>query len=143
MIVGDETREFLLALVVIDFDNVGRWAEKNRIPYTTFIDLSQKKEVYELIHLEMVRVNENLPKNALVEKFMNLPKEFDADEGELTRTRKLKRNVLWNKYKELIEAAYGGKHEIERKAEVRYRDGRVGKIKTVLKIAEVKGSDNR
>ena len=143
MIVGDETREFLLALVVIDFDNVGRWAEKNRIPYTTFIDLSQKREVYELIHLEMVRVNENLPKNALVEKFINLPKEFDADEGELTRTRKLKRSVLWNKYKELIEAAYTGKSEVVREAEVRYRDGRVGKIRTILKIAEVKGSDNR
>ena len=137
MIVGDETKEFLLALIVIDFDNVGRWAEKNRIPYTTFVDLSQKQQVYELIYPEMVRVNENLPKNARVKKFMNLTKEFDADEGELTRTRKLKRGLLTEKFKVLIDSAYEGKNEVVREVEVKYRDGRVAAMKTTLKIMDI------
>ncbi len=141
MIVGDETKEFLIGLVAIDFNNVGRWSEKKRIPYTTFIDLSQKPEVYKLINNEMLRVNVNLPRNAKVEKFINLPKEFDPDEGEMTRTRKLKRNVISENYKELIDAAYSGKSEVVREAEVKYRDGRRGKIKATLRIMDVKGNN--
>ncbi|MBW1886759.1 MAG: AMP-binding protein [Deltaproteobacteria bacterium] len=141
MIVGDETKEFLLALMVIAFNNVGRWAEKNRIPYTTFIDLSQKQDVYELILPEIVRMNETLPPNAQVEKFINLPKEFDPDEGELTRTRKLKRGFLWNRYQDLIDGAYGGQSTVVREAEVKYQDGRVGKIEATLRIMDVKRNE--
>ncbi|MDY6878760.1 MAG: AMP-binding protein [Desulfatiglans sp.] len=141
MIIGDETREFLLAMIVIDFNNVGRWAEKSRIPYTTLIDLSQKQEVYELILPELARVNETLPKESQIKRFINLPKEFDADEGELTRTRKLKRSVLWEKYMDLIDAAYGGKNLVVREAEVKYRDGRKGKIRAELKIMDVGGNN--
>ena len=137
MIVGDETKEFLLALVVIDANNVGRWAEKNRVPYTTFIDLSQKPEVYDLLLPDMRRVNETLPENARVKRFINLPKEFDADEGELTRTRKLKRGFLWDKYSDLIDAAYDGRNEVVREAEVKYQDGRVGRISAKLNIMDV------
>ena len=93
MTVGGEDNPFVTALINIDFDNVGRWAERRGLAYTTFVDLSQKPEVYELIREDVERVNRTLPPAARVRKFVLLHKEFDADEGELTRTRKLRRGL--------------------------------------------------
>ena len=89
MTVGGEDTPFVTALINVDFDNVGRWAERRGLAYTTFVDLSQKPEVYELIREDVERVNRALPPAARVRRFVLLHKEFDADEGELTRTRKL------------------------------------------------------
>jgi len=135
--VGGEDRESILAIVTIDFDNVGRWAEKNRITYTTFVDLSQKDDVYDLVHKEVLRVNETLPPNVRIGRYTLLHKEFDADESELTRTRKLRRAFLEQKYAELISAAYDDKNRITIQADVKYRDGRQGTIRTDLQIRKV------
>jgi long-chain acyl-CoA synthetase len=134
MAIGDRTRDFVTAIVIIDFENVGRWAENNRIPYTTFTDLSQKKETANLIRADVERVNKTLPEVARVKKYVLLHKEFDPDEADLTRTRKLKREALQGRYGELIEAMYAGKEELPVEAEITYQDGRKGTLKTSLKI---------
>lgn len=137
LVVGGADREFLFGIVTIDFDNVGKWAEKNRISYTTFMDLSQKDEVYRLIRKEILRVNATLPENARIVRCTMLHKEFDADEGELTKTRKLRRGFLEKRYGELIEACYAGADKVGVEAEVKYRDGRTGRIRTDLRIHTV------
>ncbi|PIQ45161.1 MAG: long-chain fatty acid--CoA ligase, partial [Deltaproteobacteria bacterium CG12_big_fil_rev_8_21_14_0_65_43_10] len=93
MVVGHE-RDFVSALIQIDLKNVGNWAENNRIPYNTFVDLTQKEGVYELILDEVRKTNTRIPKRSRIASSVNLHKEFDADEAEMTRTRKLKRAPL-------------------------------------------------
>lgn len=134
MAIGDKTRDFVAAIVIIDFENVGRWAERNRIPYTTFTDLSQKDEVAQLIRSDVDRVNGNLPPHARVRRYALLHKEFDADEEDLTRTRKLKRGSVTKRYGDLVHAMYQGMDELEVEAEITYQDGRKAKLKTGLKI---------
>jgi len=134
MAIGDRTRDFVTGIIIIDFENVGRWAEHNRVPYTTFTDLSQKKETANLIRADVERVNKTLPEVARVRKYVLLHKEFDPDEADLTRTRKLKREALQSRYTELIEAMYAGKEELPVEAEITYQDGRKGTLKTSLKI---------
>jgi long-chain acyl-CoA synthetase len=139
MSVGGEDTPFVTALVNIDFDNVGRWAESQGLAYTTFVDLSQKPEVYELIQKDVEGVNRTLPQAAQVRKFVLLHKEFDADEGELTRTRKLRRDQLGERYGDMIAAMYGGDDQITVQAAVKYRDGREGVIETSVRIATMQG----
>ncbi len=138
MTVGGEDTPFVTALINMDFDNVGRWAERRGLAYTTFVDLSQKPEVYELIREDIQRVNRTLPPLARVRKFVLLHKEFDADEGELTRTRKLRRGLLGARYGEMIEAMYGGEDSVQVQAAVKYRDGREGVIQTVVHVATLR-----
>ena len=135
MTVGGEDRSFVAALINIDFENVGRWAEKRGIPYTTFVDLSQKPEVYDLIRQDVERVNRALPPAARVRKFVLLHKEFDADEGELTRTRKLRRNLLVERYEDIISTMYGSGDSVKVRAAVKYRDGRQGVVETTVRVA--------
>ena len=137
MVVGGREREFLFMIITIDFNNVGRWAEKNGYAYTTFVDLSQKTEVYDLIQEDVNRVNKALPAGARVRRFSLLHKEFDPDEGELTKTRKLRRAFLDEKYAGLIGAAYSGQNRVVTEAQVKYRDGRTAKIKTEITIRDV------
>ena len=134
MTIGGEDKPFVAALVNIDFENVGRWAEKRGISYTTFIDLSQKPETYRLIRQDVERVNHSLPETARIRKFVLLHKEFDADEGELTRTRKLRRNLLYQRYQAIIDAMYAGEEKVYVRAAVRYRDGREGVVETDVHI---------
>jgi long-chain acyl-CoA synthetase len=136
MVVGGKERPFLFMIITIDFDNVGRWAEKKGYPYTTFVDLSQRPEVYDLIEQDVVRVNKGLPPGARIRRFSLLHKEFDPDEGELTKTRKLRRSFLEEKYKDLIEAAYSGRTKVTTEAQVKYRDGRTAKIQTEITIKD-------
>ncbi len=137
MAVGDETRPFATALVVMDFGNVANWAERRGLGFTTFIDLSQKDEVYELVRAAVSDVNESLPEKGRVRRFVLMHKEFDADEAEMTRSRKLRRNVLYDKYDEIIEAMYGDSDLVNVKATVRYQDGREATIETSVKIASL------
>jgi long-chain acyl-CoA synthetase len=131
-------KEYVIALIVIDLKNCGRWAEKNRIPYNTLVDLSQKPQIYELIQGEIRKANETMPEQSRVKKIINLHKEFDPDEAELTRTRKLKRNVLEQRFSDILDAIYSpGKREVKVQTEVKYRDGRTGVITTNLKISSV------
>jgi long-chain acyl-CoA synthetase len=137
LVVGGEDRDAACCLVNIDLDNVGRWAEANRIAYTTFADLSQKNQVIELIRAEVDRVNNNLPEEARLKKFLNMAKEFDADEAELTRTRKLRRTFLEERYRDLIDALYSGKDSVQVETTIEYRDGRKGTMKRSIKICHL------
>ncbi len=137
MVIGGKDKEFVSAILNIDFAMVGKWAERNRIPYTTFVDLSQKEEVANLVQKDLVRVNGYLPEPARVRRFVLLHKEFDADEAELTRTRKLRREFMEERYKELIKAIYEAGKEINVKAPVTYRDGRKGVVTTSIKVRHI------
>jgi long-chain acyl-CoA synthetase len=105
-VVIGENRPFLVALIQIDMGNVGTWAETNRLPFTTFRDLSHKPEIHRLIAAEVARVNQDLPQVAHIRRFALLDKELDADDEELTRTQKVRRAVIADKYGEMIEALY-------------------------------------
>ncbi len=133
--------DFVSAVIIIDADNTGRWADKNKTTYTTFGDLSQKPEVYRLIEGEISAVNKGLPDTRWIGKYVNLHKEFDPDESELTRNRKLRRAFLRERYPAIIEALGGDANSVEVEAEITYQDGRVGKVKTAIQIATVGRGD--
>lgn len=137
MTVGGFDMHFVTAIINIDFDNVARWAEKNRIIFTTFVDLSQRQEIYDLVKREVERVNETLPEAARIRKFVILHKAFDADEAELTRTRKLRRRTLEQKYGQMLDAMYNNLDQVLVSAEVKYRDGRSGVIETAVRVCTV------
>jgi long-chain acyl-CoA synthetase len=137
MAIGGQEREFVTALVIIDFENVGAWAEKTRIGYTTFVDLSQKREVGEEIRRSVIQVNTSLPPAARIRRFVLMHKEFDADEAEMTRSRKLRRGFLYERYGEIIAAMYDGRDAIQVRAAVTYQDGREGVVETAVKILDV------
>jgi long-chain acyl-CoA synthetase len=137
MVVGGRDREFVCAMVNMDFAMVGKWAERHGIPYTTFVDLSQKKEVADLVQKDLLRVNSYLPEASRVRKFVLLHKEFDPDEAELTRTRKLRRDFMEQRYKDLIDAMYSDKEKITVEAPITYRDGRKGVVSTAIKVRKV------
>ena len=137
MVLGARPREFVCALVVIDGDTVGKWAERERIPYTTYVDLSQRPEVRGLVRGEIERVNRGLPDVARIRRVVVLHKEFDADEAELTRTRKLRRSLLEERYRELLDAIYGGADRVTVSAAVVYRDGRRGVVAANVFIDDV------
>jgi long-chain acyl-CoA synthetase len=136
---GDSSNDYVTAIITVDFENVGRWAEKRGIPYTTLTDLSQKPEVYELIRKDVEEVNHTLPETGRVTKFVLLHKEFDADEGEMTRTRKLRRNFLLDRYAHVIESLYSEADHLEISDVVKYQDGREGTIRTTLRIEILDG----
>jgi len=138
---GDKSRDYVAALINIDFENCARWAEAHKVVYTTFADLSQKPEVFELVRKDVERVNRTLPEHSRIRKFANLHKELDPDEAELTRTRKLRRSFLDERYHDLVEAIYQDKTEFTAEATITYRDGRKGTIKTVVKINSIDTGD--
>ena len=137
MVIGGRDKEFVSTIINIDFAMVGKWAERNSIPYTTFVDLSQKKEIADLVQKDLLRVNSYLPEAARVRRFVLMHKEFDPDEAELTRTRKLRRDFMEERYKELIDTIYKNEEEVNVKAPVTYRDGRKGVVTTNIKVRTV------
>jgi long-chain acyl-CoA synthetase len=133
-------KAYASAIIIINYESVGRWAGERRVAYTTFTELSQKPEVYQLVKQDIDRINKALPPGIRVKKYVNLHKEFDPDEAELTRNRRLKRAFLEEHYRELIKAVYGNKTEVPVEARVAYRDGRTGTIRTTLSIQSVEGA---
>jgi long-chain acyl-CoA synthetase len=136
MVVGGKDKEFVSAIINIDFTMVGKWAERNHVPYTTFVDLSQKPAVADLVRKDLNRVNSYLPGPAQVRKFVLMHKEFDPDEAELTRTRKLRRDYMEERYKDLIKAVYSDEKEVKVQAQVTYRDGRKGVVSTNIAVRD-------
>jgi long-chain acyl-CoA synthetase len=130
-------REYASAIIVINYVNVGRWAGQRRVAYNTFAELSQKPEVCALVAQEINRINSTLPTGSRVKKYVNLYKEFDPEEGELTRTRKLRRAFLKERYRELIDAIYAGHAEVPVEARTRHQDGRVESTRTTLQIKSI------
>jgi long-chain acyl-CoA synthetase len=130
---GDR-RDLLAAMVCIDYPNVGKWAEGRRISYTTYTDLAGKPEVLALIEGEVRKVNATLPARTRIERFVLLYKELDADDDELTRTRKVRRGFVGERYGHVIEAMYGGEREIPVDAVIKYQDGKTSRIRTTLSV---------
>ncbi len=128
---------YVSAIIVIDYERVGRWAGQRKISYATFTELSQRPEVYELVRTDIERVNRDLPPGARIKKYVNLHKELDPDEGELTRTRKLRRAFMEERYHDLVRAIYNDQTEVPVEAEVRYRDGRMRVIQTTIGIESI------
>jgi len=139
-VLGGPTGAYASAILIIDYESVGRWAGEKRVAYTTFTELSQKPEVYQLVKQDIDRVNQTLPPGTKIRKYVNLHKEFDPDEAELTRDRKLRKAFVQERYRELINAIYSNKTEVPIEAQVKYRDGRMGTIKTTLSIQSIEGA---
>jgi long-chain acyl-CoA synthetase len=133
VVVGTD-RPFLAALVCIDSATVGKWAEKRKISYTTYTDLSSKRDVYDLVQKEIDGVNETLPKAARIRKFVLLYKELDADDEELTRTRKVRRSFVEKRYEGIIAALYGEADHIAIDTEIRFQDGKTARIQADLAV---------
>ncbi|MBL8303164.1 MAG: long-chain fatty acid--CoA ligase, partial [Ideonella sp.] len=139
---GDR-RDRVCAFINIDFEAVGNWAEKRNLPYAGYADLAQKPEVYELVRECVEKVNADLAADAMLAgsqvcRFLILHKELDADDGELTRTRKVRRGFIAERYQVLVDALYGGKTEQYIETVVKFEDGRSGSISATLKIQDVK-----
>ena len=130
-------RDYLAAIVCIDLQAVGHWAQENGVPYTSYADLSQRPEVIGLIAGVIERTNTVLPEAQRIRRFVNLHKEFDPDDGEVTRTRKLRRNVIDEHYKAIIDAIYAGADEIEFEAQITYETGESGVLKRTLAIRDL------
>ncbi len=133
VVVGKD-RPHLTAMLCIDMGTVGKWAEKRRLSYTTYTDLSSKPEVYDLLHREVDKVNETLPAAARIHKFVLLYKELDADDEELTRTRKVRRVFVEERYKDVIAALYGDAPEVAIDTTIKFQDGKTTRIRTKLLV---------
>ncbi len=136
-IVLGAARDFLAAMLCIRFSIVSKWAEKNRISFTTYTDLSSRAEVYALLRKEVETVNASLPPAQRIAKFLLLYKELDADDGELTRTRKVRRGVINEKYADIIEAIYSGRSQIPVDTIIRFQDGGTQRVRTTLAVVDL------
>jgi long-chain acyl-CoA synthetase len=134
-------RDFCTVMVNIDLDSVGNWAERNNISYASYQELANHPMVYEMIREHVEEANRKLAGEPMmaasqVRRFLVLHKELDADDGELTRTLKVRRSLIAERYGDLIEALYDGSSEKFVETQVTYEDGRKGTIKATVKIAD-------
>ncbi|AXX99658.1 AMP-binding protein [Profundibacter amoris] len=135
-------REYCVAFINIDLTAVGNWAERNNVAYGSYQELAGHPEVYNTIAAHIEEVNKSVAQDEMlsgcqVHRFLILHKELDADDGEMTRTRKVRRKIVGEKFNDLLEALYGGKSEIYTETEVTYEDGRKGSISATLEIRDV------
>ena len=142
VVFGDK-RSTVCAFINIDVEAVGNWAERRNLPYAGYTDLAQKPEVYALIRECIEKVNVDLAADSLlvgsqIHRFLILHKELDADDGEMTRTRKVKRGYISEKYQVLVEALYGGRTEQFIETAVKFEDGRSGSVSATLKLDDAK-----
>ena len=133
---GNE-RPFVAAMVAIDLGTVGNWAERRGLAYTSYNDLSQKTEVRELIADEIRKGNQTLPEATKIRRFLLLTKDLEADDAEMTRTRKVRRRFVAEKYAAVIDAFYSGGHEVELATTITYEDGRQASIQSRARIEDV------
>jgi long-chain acyl-CoA synthetase len=130
-------------MINIDFDAVGNWAERRNLPYSGYTDLAQKPEVYALMKDCIERVNADLAADeklagSQISRFLVLHKELDADDGELTRTRKVRRGFIGERYQVLVDALYGGLASQYIETAVKFEDGRTGMVAADLRIVDAK-----
>ena len=134
-------REKVCVMINIDMDAVGNWAERRNLPYAGYTDLAQKPEVYQLIKECVEKVNVDLSSDTMlagsqVSRFLILHKELDADDGELTRTNKVRRGFIADKYSALVDGLYAGKTEQFIETVVKFEDGRTGSVSATLKLSD-------
>ncbi len=130
---------FVTAMINIDMENTGKWAENRQIAYTTYTDLAQKNEVYELVRNQVEAANSDLPPAARVRRFLLLHKELDADDAELTRTRKVRRRFVAQRYDDIISALYSQNDHLDVETVITYQDGRTATLQTRLHIETLNG----
>jgi len=130
-------RPFVAAMIAIDLTTSGNWAERHNLAYTSFQDLSAKPEIRALIRDEIRKCNASLPAASRIGRFLLLNKEFDADDNEITRTRKIRRRFVAEKYAAVVEAFYGGSDEVELATEITYEDGRKATLNSTIAIEDV------
>ena len=135
-------REMCTAFINIDLTAVGNWAERNNVAYASYQELAGHPEVYGTIAAHIEEVNKSVAQDEMlsgcqIHRFLILHKELDADDGEMTRTRKVRRKVVGEKFSDLLDALYGGKSEIYTETEVTYEDGRKGSISATLEIRDL------
>lgn len=135
-VVFGDARPYLTAFINIDPQTAGKWAEDKGIGYTTYIDLSQKEQVGELIRKEISSVNEGLPEHLRLKRFVLLYKLLDADDDELTRTGKVRRKFVQERYKPIVEGLYGGANKVQVDTEFKYQDGAVQKVSVEVNVLE-------
>jgi long-chain acyl-CoA synthetase len=133
---GDQ-RPFVAAIIAIDLTTVGNWAERRNLAYTSFQDLSAKPEVRRLIGEEIAACNASLPEAARIRRFLLLNKEFDADDNEITRTRKIRRRFVAERYAPVVDAFYSGAGEVALRTEITYEDGRKATLDAKIAIDDV------
>ncbi len=138
VVFGGGDYPMVTCMITIDYANTGKWAERRQIPYTTFTDLSQKEDVYTLAREHVEATNSDLPEAARICKFVLLHKELDADDAELTRTRKVRRRFVAERYSEIIGGLYGEQDSLAIENEITYQDGRTATLMTNLRIESVK-----
>jgi long-chain acyl-CoA synthetase len=135
-VIGDK-RDYIVAVLCIDYSVVGKWADDKKINYTSYPELSQKPDVYDLVQQQIEEANKDLPGPAKIHKFVNLYKVFDADDEELTRTSKLRRAFVENRYKGIVDALFSEASTVHMDTSITYEDGREQRIKTDLHIQKV------
>jgi long-chain acyl-CoA synthetase len=140
-VVFGDGRPFVAAIVAIDAATVGNWAERRNLAYTSFQDLASRAEVRDLIRDEIRKCNAGLPRAIRVRRFLVLNKEFDADDDEITRTRKIRRRFVAEKYAAVVEAFYGGAASVEVSAAITYEDGRKSVLRSTIEIGDVDDPD--
>ena len=136
VVLGND-RAFVTAILCIRYSMVSKWAEGRGLAFTTYTNLATLPEVYSLIEGEVDKVNASLPEAQRIRRFLLLYKELDADEGELTRTRKVRRTVIDERYAPLIDALYSGQDRVVMETEVTFEDGRTGQIRTDMVIRDL------
>jgi long-chain acyl-CoA synthetase len=130
-------RDELTAIVCIDLEAAGHWAEERGVSFTSYADLSQKPEIAKLVASILAHVNESLPQSLRLRRFVNLHKDFDPDDGEITRTRKLRRSVIEERYQAVITALYSGAGSVVENTRITYESGQTGTISRTLAIGQV------
>ncbi len=130
-------RDAPAAMICIRYSIISKWAEKNRLTFTTYTDLASRPEVYTLLQKEVEAVNATLPPAQRISRFLLLYKELDADDGELTRTRKVRRGVIGEKYGDIIDAIYRGERNIPVDTVIRFQDGTTQRIRTTLRVVDL------
>jgi long-chain acyl-CoA synthetase len=130
-------REMVTAIICIRYSMVSKWAEAEGLAFTTYTNLSALPEAYALIQREVEKVNLSLPPAQRIARFILLYKELDADDGELTRTRKVRRTVIDERYAPIIDALYGGRHRVVMETDVTFEDGRAGRIRADMAIRDL------
>ena len=135
-VIGDR-RDYICAVMCIDYSVVGKWADERKLNYTSYQELSQKPEVYDLVQKKIEEANRDLPAPARIYRFVNLYKVFDADDEELTRTSKLRRSFVEQRYKDIVDALYSDSDVVHMDTTITYEDGRSQRIKTDLAIRTV------
>jgi long-chain acyl-CoA synthetase len=136
-VVFGDGRPFVAAMVAIDPATVGNWGERNNLAYTSFQDLAARPEVRGLIRDEIRKCNAGVPEAIRIRRFLILNKEFDADDDEITRTRKIRRRFVAEKYAAIVEAFYSGAAEVEVSAAITYEDGRKAVLHSTIAIGDV------